>query len=170
MKKTGSISAIVFLLLFASHAYTQVNISDSSVPTPKHFSQNVFGIGLHASLVTGMGISFRQRIAGTAVAYQINGGILKLSNVSYYDIGGEFQFDLSGGDDDRVYVDLGLGYYFKGKITNDLTTPLRIGAGIGYEFSLTKQIGVSLGLLIMGFLPGGNILPLPQIGAHYFFK
>ena len=63
-----------------------------------------------------------------------------------------------------------LGYYYKGEITNDLTTPLRIGAGIGYEFSLTKQIGVSLGLLIMGFLPGGNILPLPQIGMHYFFK
>ena len=117
-----------------------------------------------------VGVSFRQRIANTAVAYQINGGILKLSSTYYYDIGGEFQFDLSGSDNDRVYIIAGLGYYYKGISTNDLTTPIRIGAGVGYEFSMAKQIGLSLGLLVMAFLPGGNILPLPQIGMHFFFK
>ncbi len=170
MKRINSISIIVFILLLAYHAEAQVNVSESSLPAPQHFSENVFGIGLHASLVTGMGISFRQRLAGTAAAYQINGGIIKLSGKFLYDIGGEFQFDLSGSNNDRVYVVAGLGYYYKGENTNDFTTPLRIGAGIGYEFPIAKQIGVSIAILVMGFLPGGNILPLPQIGAHYFFK
>ena len=170
MKKIVSISVILCLMLSALNAEAQINVSDSSVPKPKHFSENVFGVGLHASLVTGLGVSFRHRLAGTAVAYQINGGILKLGAVSYYDVGGEFQFDLSGSDQDRVYVIVGLGYYYKGELVNSLSTPFRIGAGIGYEFPIAKQIGVSLGLTIMGFLPGGNILPLPQIGMHYFFK
>ncbi|MEP7235614.1 MAG: hypothetical protein ABI778_09985 [Ignavibacteriota bacterium] len=170
MKLLKSVSVFIIILLLASQADAQINVSDSSIPKPKHFAENVFGVGLHASLVSGMGISFRHRIASTAVAYQINGGILKLSGKLYYDLGGEFQFDLSGGESDRVYVALGLGYYYKGDATNDLNTPFRIGAGIGYEFPLASQIGCSVAVVVMGFLPGGNILPLPQIGMHYFFK
>lgn len=170
MKNIKSISLILALLFFLSDAHAQVTDSDAQIEHPKHFSENVFGIGLHASLVTGMGISFRHRIANTAVAYQINGGILKLSDTYYYDIGGEFQFDLSASDDNRVFLIVGLGYYYKGISVNDLSTPIRIGAGGGYEFSIARQLGVSLGVLVMGFLPGGSILPLPQIGMHFFFK
>ena len=170
MKIIKVVSIVLALILSLSDGIAQVGDNDTQVPRPKHFADNIFGIGLHASLVTGMGISFRQRIANTAVAYQINGGVLKFSSTYLYDIGGEFQFDLSGSDNDRVYLIAGLGYYYKGMSVNDLTTPIRIGAGGGYEFSMTKQIGLSLGVLIMAFLPGGNILPLPQIGMHFFFK
>ncbi len=169
MKIIKVVSIALALIFSLSDAFGQVT-EDAQIQRPKHFAENIFGIGLHASLVTGMGLSFRQRIANTAVAYQINGGILKLSSTFYYDFGGEFQFDLSGSDNDRIFLIAGLGYYYKGISTNDLTTPLRIGAGAGYEFSLARQIGVSFGLLIMAFLPGGNILPLPQIGMHFFFK
>jgi len=170
MKIVRGIVFFVLILLVVPVANAQINISDSTISKPKHFSENIFGVGLHASLTSGLGLSFRQRIAGTAVAYQINGGIIKVGSFLYYDLGAEFQFDLSGSDNDRVYVIGGAGYYYKGDVSNELKTPTRIGVGLGYEFSLTKQIGVSVGLLIAGFLPSGDILPLPQIGLHYFFK
>jgi hypothetical protein len=135
-----------------------------------HFSENIFGVGLHASLVSGFGLSFRQRLAGTAFAYQLNGGIIKIDRTLIDDFGGELQFDLSGSPYDRIYVIAGAGYYYSGEGRNELSTPLRIGIGLGYEYAFTRQIGVSLGLLISGFFPNGDILPLPQIGIHYFFK
>ncbi len=168
MKILGSILALILLAVSVSEA--QINVSDSTILKPKRFSENIFGIGVHASLTSGLGLSFRQRLAGTAIAYQITGGIIKAGSFFYYDLGAEFQLDLSGSDNDRVYVIGGAGYYFKGEARNELKTPTRIGVGIGYEFSLTKQIGASAGLLISGFLPNGDILPLPQLGFHYFFK
>ena len=161
---------IAVLCLTAINSIAQPIATDSLVSKPKHFSENVFGIGLHASLVSGMGVSFRHRLAGTSIAYQINGGIIKISGSLYYSIGAEFQYDLSGGERDRVYAIAGVGHYYKGISSNDLSRPTRIGAGVGYEFPVAKQIGVSVALLVMGFLPGGDILPLPQIGFHYFFK
>lgn len=168
--KTFIIFSILCLTAISSIA--QPIATDSLVDKPKHFTENVFGIGLHVSLVTGTGVSFRHRIAGTSFAYQINGGIIKLGGSLLYALGGEFQYDLSGGETDRVYATIGAGHYYKGdsSSTNVLSTPTRIGVGVGYEFPVTKQIGVSVALLVMGFLPHGDILPLPQIGCHYFFK
>jgi hypothetical protein len=166
--KTFIIFSILCLTAISSIA--QPLPVDSLVDKPKHFEENVFGIGLHASLVTGMGVSFRHRIAGTSFAYQLNAGILKLSSSLLYSIGGEFQYDLTSGASNRVYAIVGAGHYYTGDSTEALTTPTRIGAGVGYEFPVAKQIGVSVALLVMGFLPHGDILPLPQIGCHYFFK
>ncbi len=171
MKGIRGISFFIYLMLLASRTVAQVNVSTEDIERPRHFSENIFGVGLHGSLVTGFGLSFRQRFAGTAIAYQINGGIIKVNSFLYYDIGGELQFDLSGSDFDRIYVIGGIGYYYSGENgKNDLKTPLRIGIGLGYEYAFTRQIGISLGLLISGFFPNGDILPLPQIGIHYFFK
>jgi hypothetical protein len=170
MKGIRWITVLICFLLLASETHAQVNVSESGIEKPRHFAENIFGVGLHGSLVSGLGLSFRQRFAGTAIAYQINGGIIKAGSSLYYDIGGELQFDLSGSEFDRIYVIAGGGYYYSGNGKNDLSTPGRLGVGIGYEYAMTRQIGVSFGLLISGFLPNGDILPLPQIGIHYFFK
>jgi hypothetical protein len=170
MKGIRTIVVFVCFLLFAKQSKAQVAVSNEGIREPQHFTENIFGVGLHASLVSGFGLSFRQRFAGTAFAYQINGGIIKINRSLYYDIGGELQFDLSGSAYDRIYVIAGAGYYYSGDGRNELSTPGRVGIGLGYEYAFTRQVGISFGLLIAGFLPNGDILPLPQIGIHYFFK
>ncbi|MDP4235066.1 MAG: hypothetical protein Q8919_01295 [Bacteroidota bacterium] len=111
---------IFYVLLLGSKGNAQVSTSDVNIQQPKHFAENIFGVGLHASLVSGLGLSFRQRLAGTVVAYQISGGIIKVDRSLYYDLGGELQFDLSGSDRDRLYVVGGTGYYFSGEVKNSL--------------------------------------------------
>src|SRR5882757_1184945 len=96
MKGIRSILVFICLLFITSNVSAQVAVSNEDISRPRHFSENIFGVGLHASLVSGFGLSFRQRVAGTAFAYQINGGIIKIDHSLYYDLGGELQFDLSG--------------------------------------------------------------------------
>jgi hypothetical protein len=163
---------IVLSLLIASlqpcNAQTAATEGEAGVQSV--FPTNVFGIGLSASLCSGMGLSFRQHFAYTPLAYQITGGIWKTHDISMYDFGASIQYDLTLSNTYRLYALMGAGYYYYGDSTNELKSPGRFGLGVGYEIPFSKSIAISADLMITVFEPEGDILPLPLIGVLVFFK
>lgn len=163
--------AVLLVLMFvADIVHAQTGDTETVAGEQQRFSSDVFGVGLHGSVSTGMGVSFKHHLANIPFAYQINGGVIKLGESLYYSVGGELQYDLIVGDRDRLFAAAGVGTYYVGDSTNELTTPTRIGAGLGYELPISKVINFTFSVLVTGFLPSGSILPLPSAGIHIYFK
>ncbi len=158
------------LSLTVQEAFSQTGDTETIAGEQQRFATNVFGIGLYGSLTTGMGVSFKHHAPKIPFAYQLNGGIIKLGETLLYSIGGELHYDLIVGDRDRLFATVGFGTYYVGDTTNELSTPTRLGAGLGYELPLSRVINLTLSVLVTGFLPGGSIFPLPSAGIHIYFK
>lgn len=156
---------VVPMILVVSLSYSQIIIPDKDRPT--ELGREVFGLGGYVGLGTGMGLSFRHHLA-SVFSYQIAAGIIKDSKTLLYDIGGELQFDLIRSENLRFYAGGGLGYYYKGKDSNELKGPLRIALGIGAETKAKSAVHIS-GNLFFTYFTDGTILPLPQVGLHYYF-
>ena len=99
----------------------------------------------------------------------MTGGIIKVDEKVSYAIGGEAQFDFTRKESDRFFLVLAAGYYYSGKSgENELKGPARIGLGVGAETSLGGPLQVS-GEVLFSYFSDGNVLPLPQVGLHYYF-
>jgi hypothetical protein len=134
----------------------------------KIIDHSIYGLGFSAGVASGFGLSFRHHLPGD-VSYQIVGGIIKIDRVVSYNIGGEFQYDFIRGEAVRFFGASALGVFFNGKPGhNDLRGPVRFGLGIGGEYSKGTPLHASLELLFTYF-SNGDVLPLPQIGLHYYF-
>ena len=130
--------------------------------------ENVFGLGFVAGPATGFGLSFRHHLP-SPISYQIAGGIIKSGDRTLYDIGVEGQFDLVRNATNRFFVGGGFGHYYSGKSgINEMKGPTRVGLGIGGEFAVTPGLHTAVELLFTYF-SDGSILPLPQLGLHYYF-
>lgn len=157
---------IFFLvLLAASLSFSQVIVPDKERPT--ELGREVFGLGGSIGLGTGMGLSFRHHLP-TVFSYQLVAGIIKDSKTLLFDVGAELQFDLMRDENLRFYAGGGAGYYYKGKDVNELKGPARITLGIGAETKARNAIHI-LGSFYFTYFTDGTILPLPQIGIHYYF-
>jgi len=131
--------------------------------------QSVFGLGLFGGPAGGLGLSFRHHLP-SAVSYQITGGIIKVDDKLSYDIGAEAQFDLARGPAGRFYAAAATAYFFSGRGgVNDLEGPGRVGLGVGGETAVGYGFNVS-GDLLFTYFTDGTVLPLPQIGFHYYFR
>jgi len=138
------------------------------------FEHDVFAVGLNASLVTGMGVSFKHHVAKVPWAYQITVGPWKGAE-TLFTLGGELQYDLSVGESDRAYALFGGGYYYQGVDHNRLLSELRYGLGVGYELPIGKAFNLALNGLI-SFFPNGifndtgfKIYPLPSLALQGYF-
>jgi hypothetical protein len=130
--------------------------------------ENVFGVGMAIGAATGAGLSFRHHIPG-AWSYEITGGIIKVDDETSYAIGGELQYDLIRANLTRFFVAGGFGYYYAGHGRgNRLEGPGRFGFGIGGEVAVAAGFHVS-GEMLFTFFSDGTVLPLPQVGMHYYF-
>ena len=166
-----------FAMFFAGTANgaAQTTVTESEAGVQNVFATNVFGVGISASLCSGMGLSFRQHFAAVPLGYQITGGIWKTHDLYTYDAGAEVQYDLSLSTN-RLYALGAIGYYYYGNTdqfginTNALDSPLRFGAGIGYEMPYSRSVGASISLMITVFEPSGDVIPLPSLGFHVYFK
>jgi hypothetical protein len=129
----------------------------------------VFGLGFSAGPVSGVGLSFRHHLPGS-FSYQLAGGIIKVDNTTAYAIGVEGQYDLIRNATSRFYAALGTGFYHSGNGShNDLAGPWRIGIGIGDELAIVSSGFHVSGELLFSYFNDGTVLPLPQIGVHYYF-
>ncbi|MEK9137172.1 MAG: hypothetical protein AAB393_08620 [Bacteroidota bacterium] len=155
--------AAVFLSV--SSSYAQVVLPDKG--QEPGLRENVFGLGLWGGATTGLGLSFRHHLP-SQLSYQVTGGIIKVDEKLSYDIGVEAQFDLVRSSSNRFFVGGGFGHYYSGKNGNDMNAPTRLGLGIGGEFAVTPGIHTTVELMFTYF-SDGNVLPLPQIGFHYYF-
>jgi hypothetical protein len=160
---------ILVACLVASSAQAQTTTTEGEAGTTAAFSDNVFGVGLAASLCSGMGLAFRHHLPGIPIAYQLAGGVIKSGDLTLWDMGLEAQFDLSLSTN-RLYALIGGGYYYKGNGHNDFDAPNRFGAGLGYEMPFSKSVGMSMNLMVTLFEPSGDILPLPSAGLLVYFK
>ena len=136
--------------------------------TGDHIRQNVFGIGVAAGPVSGIGLSFRHHLPAR-FSYQITGGIIKVDDKVNYAVGGEAQFDFTRAEANRFFLVLAAGYYYSGKSgDNELEGPGRMGLGVGAEVSLGGPVHVN-GEVLFSYFSDGNVLPLPQVGLYYYF-
>lgn len=130
-------------------------------------NDNVFGLGVFGGPATGLGLSFRHHLP-SAFSYQMTGGIIKTNDRLQYDFGMEGQFDLARTEANRFFVAFGFGYFYSGKSGNDMKAPTRAGLGIGGEFAVSPGIHTTAEAMFVYF-SDGTVLPLPQIGFHYYF-
>ena len=153
------------LVVLAPHARSQATLPAQA---GQEISRHVFGIGISAGAVSGIGLSFRHHFPAR-FSYQFTGGIIKADEKLSYAVGGEAQFDFTRKESERFFLALAAGYYYSGKSgENELDGPLRIGLGVGAEVSLGGQVHAS-GEVLFSYFSDGNVLPLPQVGLHYYF-
>ena len=159
--------ALAGCLLFAwtSSVRSQVVLPDRGQPPT--LDQHVFGLGFFAGPATGLGLSFRHHLP-SEFSYQLTGGIIKANDHLQYDIEVERQFDLARSSTNRFFVAGGFGHFYSGKSENDMKAPTRIGLGIGGEFAMGPGIHTTVEAMFVYF-SDGTVLPLPQLGFHYYF-
>ena len=166
-------STRTFLSLFAALLLVLPWSSRSQVVVSRQGSETsmrttVFGLGFAGGPATGLGLSFRHHLP-SPFSYQLIGGIIKATDRLYYSVGGEFQYDLSRTSAIRFYAAGGLSYYFSGiSGHNDMVAPSRAGLGIGAETATGSGFHLN-GDLLFTYFSDGTVLPLPQIGFHYYF-
>ncbi len=158
------LSLTTSVIVLNNLAVSQVSPSTQTT----HLEKNVFGLGLSAGLTSGFGISFRQHFP-SEFSYQFIGGIIKTDTRLHYNLGSEIQYDVFHGTTTRFFTSGGIGYFYSGESGNNyLSAPLRIGAGIGGEWSNIASFHIA-GELMFTYFSDGTVLPLPQLSAHYYF-
>lgn len=158
---------ILGLFLAGGMAHAQVIMPDHESTPEMH--RNVFGLGFSGGPATGVGLSFRHHLP-SSLSYQINGGIIKVDERMSYSIGAEVQVDLSRSHLVRFFAAGGASYFYSGRTDhNDMEGPGRFGVGIGGEFHAGSGVHATLELLFTAF-NDGTVLPLPQLGFHYYFR
>ena len=162
-----SICFISFLacIFISSTSYSQVGVQGSQKAAD--LGKNVYGLGLSGGPASGIGISFRNHLP-SKISYQIVGGIFKSADQIWASIGGEFQYDLVRGNTTRLFVGPSTSYFHKGTGDDEYLAPFRFGLGVGGEINLQNAINISVeGVFV--YFSNGEILPMPQIGIHYYF-
>ena len=156
----------IAVFFFSSTMTAQVVVSERGSETSMR--TDVFGLGFVGGPATGLGLSFRHHLP-SPFSYQIVGGIIKATDRLYYSVGTEFEYDLSRTSVIRFYAAAGLSYFYSGISShNDMTAPTRMGIGIGAETTAGRGFHVN-GDLLFTYFSDGTVLPLPQIGLHYYF-
>jgi hypothetical protein len=155
------------LLLCAGSLRAQAILPERGQERSIH--QHVFGLGVDLGWANGVGLTFRHHLP-SPFSYQVTGGIIKVDDHLSYAYGAQGQFDITRGPVSRFYAAMALGYYYSGKSggDNDLKGPGRLGLGIGIELPLAAGFHAN-GELLFTYFTDGTVLPLPQVGLHYYF-
>ena len=158
--------ALILLALVTSMLSAQVVLPERKGETG--LRENVFGLGVAGGAATGVGLSFRHHLPAVW-SYQVTGGIIKVNDKLSSAVGVELQYDLVRGATNRFFAGGGIGYYYSGPSSgNELDAPGRLGLGVGGEFLVTPGLHATTELFFTYFTDG-TILPLPQLGFHYYF-
>jgi len=155
----------ILLLLMVRPAHSQVILPEKGQEAGLH--ENVFGLGFWGGAATGLGLSFRHHLP-SQLSYMVSGGIIKVNERLSYDVGAEVQFDLTRGSTSRFFVAGGVGQYYSGKSRNEMDAPTRAAFGIGGEFAVSPGMHTTIEAMFT-FFSNSDVLPLPQIGFHYYF-
>ena len=163
--KNLTIVLLVALLGNVSICLSQVIVSER---TDMQYDRQVFGVGVSVGPIDGSGISFRHHLL-VPFSYTLNAGVIKVDENLHYALGADLEYDLARSMNGRYFVVLGFGYYYSGSTSvNEMNGPFRTGLGVGAEFAVNGPLHFSL-MGAFTFFSDGTILPLPQIGIHYYF-
>jgi len=109
----------LFLLTSIANAQSKY---DSSSPGYRGYSS----FGFNASLVSGVGLSYRNHLQGPSLI-QFTAGVLSGGGSTFTSFGFAYQYQLSKKDNFRYYIATGAGLYTSG------SSRTVIGFGIGLE-------------------------------------
>ena len=158
---------LLLCIVFCATTLSYAQVSTPAVEQGKKFGQSVFGLGISMGLVSGFGFSFRHHLP-TKLSYQGVFGIIKNGSKLLYNVGAEGQYDIVRAGETRFFAVGAMGIFYSGDGSNDLSGPFRLGAGIGGEWKGIESFHIS-GEFLFTYFNDGNVLPLPQVSAHYYF-
>lgn len=159
---------LIFFVSFLSHAQVIVENDRST----EGFAQNIYGLGVSAGPISGVGISFRNHFP-SKFSFQATAVVMRYKNDqdtlrTFFSFGTEVQYDLVRGQTTRFYFFPGFSYFYDGSDGNTYQSPFRFGAGIGGEFKIQETLHVALEGAFT-FYNDGTIIPMPQVSVHYYF-
>ena len=176
--------AIVSFLFGANNGFSQTGMVGTQEGDKTTLEQNVYGLGTNFSLMSGIGISFKEHFAHSRLSYMITGYVWKDQSGGTYDYGLEMQYDIYLKQETRFYAFAGTSYFYDGSkvtrddlitglsqsIQNQLAGPLRIGAGAGFETAVGSAVCFYASLSVTSFQPSGDLFIYPYGGLMVYFK
>ncbi len=171
-KRTSSLALLISLLLLAS------------VPTDSG-AEETLGMGIAWAPIAGNGFSFRSMPA-KGWGYQCGTVFWKNNKDSYVNIGGAALFILKRSAQTALYVPIGLGFTYEHNSyqqpdypnnpyssmhdVNEKSSGFAAGAGLGFTASVGNWQDVWFSFELVMMAEKSNILPMPQVAVHYFFR
>ena len=177
-----SISAFTFLAGISNAQTGTIAASEGDKTT---LEQNVYGFGTNFSLMSGVGLSFREHFKHSPFSYMLTGYVFKDKTGATYDYGVELQYDMYMKEFTRFYGFAGASYFYNGAKQsqfdpivgqlniaeyNQLDGPQRVGAGIGFETAIGYSVSIYANLSLTSFQPVGDLLIYPYGGIMIYFK
>jgi hypothetical protein len=145
---------MVCLFLLSSISIAQSSY-DSTAPGYRKYSS----FGFNASLVSGVGLSYRSHLQGPSLV-QFTAGVLSGGGSTFSSLGFAYQYQLSRKDNFRYYIATGAGLYTSG------TSRTVIGFGIGLE---VPGIGTTIFESVTAggelYYPAFYLGPNPSVGV-----
>jgi hypothetical protein len=168
---------ILFVLLLcvsaSGLAQTTPPALDTTGTVGEDFYRNIyFAVGLHASRVSGAGISGRLSLP-KGYTFQLTTFVVTLGKYTHFNIGAEGQYAFIRDADSRFYSLLGAGFYtssMDGREGNVIRDPFAMELGFGYEYFTSRNFVISLSGGISWFPETSKVYPLPQVGFFFYFR
>ena len=190
MKHTSTLRLAAFFAIFsfafvAGTGKAQTGTIASSEGDKTSLEQNVYGFGTNFSLMSGVGLSFREHFKHSPFSYMLTGYVFKDKSGATYDYGVELQYDIYMKEFTRFYGFAGASYFYNGARQsqfdpivgqlniaeyNQLDGPQRVGAGIGFETAIGYSVSLYANLSLTSFQPVGDLLIYPYGGIMIYFK
>jgi hypothetical protein len=184
---TGIFTAAFLLTALAERGFAQTGTVGTQEGDKTALEQNVYGLGTNFSLMSGVGLSFKEHFAHSHWSYMLT-GYADVDNSggsgATYDYGAEIQYDIYLKQETRFYAFTGASYFYQGQevntpdpvanikqsIQNSLAGPTRFGAGAGFETAISSSICFYVNLSLTSFQPSGDLLIYPYGGLMIYFK
>ena len=176
--------AIVSFLFCAESAFSQTGTVGTQEGDKTTLDQNVYGLGTNFSLMSGIGIAFKEHFAHSRLSYMVTGYVWKDQSGGTYDYGLEVQYDIYLKQETRFYTFAGGSYFYDGakvstndpitgisqSVQNQLAGPGRMGAGVGFETAVGSAVCFYASLSLTSFQPSGDLFIYPYGGLMIYFK
>ena len=182
---TGIFTLALILTAFSQRGFAQTGTVGTQEGDKTTLEQNVYGLGLNFSLVSGMGLSFKEHFAQSRFSYMLTGYVYKDRSGATYDYGLELQYDIYLKQQTRFYAFAGASYFYNGGSVsqtdpasgliqsvqqNQLAGPTRLGGGAGFETAISSSVCFYANLSLTSFQPTGDLYIYPYGGFMIYFK
>ncbi len=186
-KLTSIFTAALLTVTLSARGFAQTGTVGTQEGDKTTLEQNVYGLGTNFSLMSGIGLSFKEHFAQSRFSYMVTGyaNVDKSGGTgATYDYGVELQYDIYLKQETRFYAFTGASYFYQGgevstpdpvanvkqSIQNTLAGPTRLGAGAGFETAISSSVCFYANLSLTSFQPSGDLFMYPYGGLMIYFK
>lgn len=132
---------------------------------------STMGMGAAFAPIGGQGFSFRS-LPESGFGFQVGTIFWKNNEDSYFNLGGELIYVLRHTRLTAFYIPVGLGvtYTSQSNQYREKITNLAGGAGVGFTARPASWEDIWFSLDLVMVVDRSDIMPLPQVAIHYFFR